>query len=270
MATRPIPGVPAPWPHKGIKKGKKKQKAKRPNPGTIEIPNYMSDYYDNLVDQDPLYRQSLADLEAMGVSSAAQRQAAVRTALIKFGFVPGGLTDPYGDIDPTTQALASQATTSGMSITAQLERARQARRNDLAARGLLDSSERQFQDQESQNEAAMAQQELLDYLTGLAQAYATSQASLAQQKTGSAEEALARQLAMNPQKPDPTASLIRGSGWYKNGGKLYNQAGQVIDIAAQRQSYLAKIRELKASGMPLGKLKQTLAWRRLQVLQKYI
>lgn len=240
------------------------------NPATIRIPNYVNDYYDQLVENDPLYKQQIADLEAMGVSDAARRQAGIRKALIEFGFIPQNMLDPYSDIDETTRALAERSTESGMSQSAMLERQRQARLNDLASRGLLDSSERGFQEQEAQNETARAQQELLEYLRGLSEAFGMSEAGRARDRSGVAEEALARQMALNPDRPNPNARLIGGTAWYRKEGKLYNRKGQMIDIATKHAEIRDAIRKMREKGIKETKIRNSLAFRRLRVLQRYL
>lgn len=93
-----------------------------------------------LIDVDPgllSYRGSEATALAGG---SADRAAAVRALAVRYGGVPQGMADRYGDIDQSTRDLAGQ---NQFSDIANLQRGRSAAQtslvDDLAARGMLRS-----------------------------------------------------------------------------------------------------------------------------------
>ena len=90
------------------------------------------------------YQNALrAQLAAAGEADAANRRSNIQQALIAFGMVPEGMSDPYGDIDARTRDLIGKNTSSGISTFARLNQGRDDSRkallNRLGARGLFRS-----------------------------------------------------------------------------------------------------------------------------------
>lgn len=111
-----------------------------------------------LIESDPFYQQTKADLSAQGISDAAQRAQAIKRTLIDWGVIPdtSAVADQLGlsadalgylksDVDPRTAEFAAQNEAQGLSRHARLEKANQANidaiRNQLAARGMYQSGE---------------------------------------------------------------------------------------------------------------------------------
>lgn len=179
--------------------------------------------FGQILASDPLYQAALAGSQAQGVSDLADRNARIRTALIRFGAMPSDLpplggapdgSDPNaGDwgaiLDPTTRSLAEQNTQAGLSILARLaDAAKTAQRrtlNSLGARGAFRSGETGFQLGEltkSQNIAQYdARNNLADYIAGVQAAWVQSErqrlALLAQQQQDARDRA-----ADDPNAPD--------------------------------------------------------------------
>jgi hypothetical protein len=141
----------------------------------------------SLIANDPLFKQSQADMAAMNIQDEASRNAAINRAVIQFGATPDfgkaqqslGL-DLGAILNPETAGLASQ---NQFSTQAQLNKAntdgiRQIRRS-LAARGGLQSGELGYQLNENQTRYGQAQndatQKLLDYIGGVQSAYTSYQ-----------------------------------------------------------------------------------------------
>lgn len=97
----------------------------------------------------PWYQQAAAATTAAEAADAASRKSNIQQLLIRFGLVPEGFTDKYGDVDQTTKDLAAANTTSGISAYARLQQAFQDAQRDssrrLAARGLRRSGTRGYQ-----------------------------------------------------------------------------------------------------------------------------
>jgi hypothetical protein len=97
----------------------------------------------------PYYQQVLAANRAAEAAAAASRKAALQQMIVQFGLVPSGFTDTYGDIDQTTRDLATQNTSSGVSMMARLKQAlsdaNRASTGQLTAKGLRRSGTRGYQ-----------------------------------------------------------------------------------------------------------------------------
>src|SRR5215831_14437185 len=121
---------------------------------------------------DPGYLAALAAEQAGGAQADAALRAAREQALVRFG--DPGLAGAFGldGVDPLTAAMAQQATSSGISTLAQLQRQRdldqQTIVNSLAAHGLINSGDlgwRSGQNQQDYGTALYnAQQGVLDTL----------------------------------------------------------------------------------------------------------
>jgi hypothetical protein len=156
----------------------------------------MPDYgqYQQYIQNDPIYQQTLANLGAGDASSLAQAQAAARRAAILFGD-PSAI--PQGWIDADTSWLAGQ---NQYSTLAQLGRSHQTNlrqmQDALAARGMLRSGELGHGLEQENTAYGQAQytarQELLDYLAGVQAGLAGSQQTNAQAKAQALAEAYQR------------------------------------------------------------------------------
>lgn len=121
-------------------------KPQRPRPpaapaSTLVTPGYTPDY-NTLIKSNPAFLAFLNNRQQVGASSAAKRQAAMRSLAIQYGGLPAGLSDQYGDLDPATLALAKNnqfSTLSGLQrdYTKNILDTKRA----LAARGALHSGE---------------------------------------------------------------------------------------------------------------------------------
>lgn len=164
--------------------------------------------YQSLLAGDPQLGAQNAQINAQGITNQAQLTAAQQRAFVQYGAVPGGISSALsGDLsaatDPTTAALAQQATAGGVSTTAQLAKAyanqTQSDNASLAARGLLHSGaygQHANEDLSNYNQAGyQAQQSLEDYLNGLYSGYQTQQQALQQQAAQAANDALTRIIA---------------------------------------------------------------------------
>jgi hypothetical protein len=251
-----------------------------PPAGNITVPGIVDNFYENLLKNNPLYSQQLANLSAAGTIADSQRRQAIQKLLADFGYIPEGYNDQYGDVNDLVRGLAGANTSAGLSTYAQLGRERdtQARnvKNDLAARGMLSSGETGYQlgqnEREYMQNLTDSERQLLDQLTGFAGQYTGAVSDIATQKTDAAQNAMQEILATNPNAPNDRAGLLKdtvnkkGVGWYSLGGKLYDSSGQALDIPAllaaarqRRQEYLASHTHSQFRG--------TLAWRRLQALR---
>jgi hypothetical protein len=264
--------------------GKKKRRRRRPRPpglpGSVTIPGFTPEY-GQLIQGDPAYQQLLASLQSEQASNLAQLQAGASQALIGFGEVPDlnalGFGPGLYQLDPTTEALIGKSTEAGVSTLSQLGKAYGDRRrstvNELAARGILSSGETGYQLGEAAREHEGAQysarQEVIQYLQGLAAAYAQAQAQRASEQASGAQAAEAFQSALPQNQPtDPfKANLAEGTGWYQGpDGTIYQPNGQKLDVAAAKTALQARMRALRQSGMTWRQIRNTRAWRRWQLL----
>lgn len=181
--------------------------------------------YAKLLGNDYGLIQSNANIGAQGLTDMAALNAARQRAIAQFGSVPGqttGTGDLSGAIDETTRQLAEQATSSGVSTTAQLRKAydtqRQSVNSNLAARGVLRSGaygQHANEDLSNFNLASyQASQGLMDYLSGLYSGYQAQQQSLRDKQLQAENDALNRVIAQinagqltsgqAPAEPTPT------------------------------------------------------------------
>lgn len=161
--------------------------------------------YDSLLAGDTQLGAQNAQINAQGITNQAQLTEAQQRAFVQYGAIPGGIASALsGDLsaatDPTTAALAQQATAGGVSTTAQLAKAyanqTQSDNASLAARGLIHSGaygQHANDDLSNYNVAGyQAQQSLEDYLNGLYSGYQTQQQALQQQTAQDTNDALQR------------------------------------------------------------------------------
>lgn len=173
--------------------------------------------FNTILANDPYYQAALANLNAAGVYDKASRDAAIKQAMIRFGYAPeavAGMTFPepvLGQpghqhpstlatiLDPATRSLIQQNTTAGLSIWARLmDAAKQQQKRTvdvLGSRGLFRSGETGYQLQRGQLAADQARYDatnkLMDFLTGAQSAYVQAemqrQALLLQEQLAAAE-----------------------------------------------------------------------------------
>ena len=155
---------------------------------------------------DPGYLAALAAEQAGSAQlDAAERQARI-SALVNFG--DPGLAQAFGvgDLDPLTAAMTQQATTSGVSTLAQLQRSRDLTQastvNQLAAHGLIRSGDLGWRTGQNQQNYATdlynAQQGVLGTLADLARTTATEKQKLQTNTVGALTSAYNTYVA-NPQ-----------------------------------------------------------------------
>ena len=185
--------------------------------GTTRVwrPGWTPDY-SSLMRGDPMYLQYLSDLSSEGVSSSAQRAAAVRKALIAYGLIPevSGLSAEQqgwfgADVDPSTRQAALANTQEGLSVEAQLDRTNERSRaglaRNLAARGMLDSGAlgvgEGLEAERDKQARYTAANELLDYLGSAYAGFAQSERERQRALYQAQQEAFYRQVAQNPAAP---------------------------------------------------------------------
>ena len=156
-------------------------------PGTPAPPNI-----DQILANNPFYQATKGQLTAQGIADKASRDAAMRRAVIEFGFIPDlapGALDPATlkalshVVDPTTRELARKNTEAGLSIWARLQDALSQTQkrvvDSLGARGMFRSGETgyglgraQLQADQERSDAMMR---TLDYLAGVQSAFTQSE-----------------------------------------------------------------------------------------------
>jgi hypothetical protein len=176
--------------------------------------------YLNILNSDPILQQTLADLQAGGISDRSQADTLSQRALVQFGEVPAlegldaKLAGPdFARIAGMARPLAEANTQSGMSVVARMERLRKdnvrAIKNALAARGALRSGEAGYQLGEEQNRYQTAQYDsraqLVDLLAGIEAGFANASRQRAGQQATAYGNAYtgAVQSGAYPQQPAP-------------------------------------------------------------------
>lgn len=110
--------------------------------------------WSQIVFQDPYYQNLSAFLSSQSAADAADRARLVQQALIEFGFIPdipswANQQLWSQDVNDLTRQLAAQATQSGLSTYARLQKAHELAVRDikryLGARGMLNSGELPYQ-----------------------------------------------------------------------------------------------------------------------------
>jgi hypothetical protein len=113
-------------------------------PGSGYTPDYTG-----LISNDPGYQSAQAAAKQAQAMAAAQRKQMLQQAIIRYGGLPDGFKDQYGDID---QSVLDQARQNQNSVLAQLannySKSQDQFRRGLAARGALQSGDLNYgQDQ---------------------------------------------------------------------------------------------------------------------------
>lgn len=173
------------------------------DPATVTNTQSPVDYYQSVLGGDPLLKQTLAGLNASGVTNQATLAAQQQRALIQRGLVPSGTLPGSPGIDATTAALAAQNTLAGTSTQAGLTRAYQtadqASVASEAARGMLRSGaygQHAAENLQGFNQAGYtADQSLMDYLQGIYSGYLSQQQQLQSQATSASGDAYSRLIA---------------------------------------------------------------------------
>src|SRR5215831_24159 len=135
---------------------------------------------------DPGYLAALAAEQAGSAQLDASMRAAREQAVVRFGDPGLAAAFGIGDLSPLTAAMAQQATTSGISTLAQLNRQRdlnqQNLQNQLAAHGLIRSGDLGWRTGQNQQNYAVnlynQQQSVLDQLASAAASTASQKQTL--------------------------------------------------------------------------------------------
>jgi hypothetical protein len=193
-------------------------------------PGMNTQSYMDILRNDPIYSQTLADLSAQGISDRSQADTLAQRALVQFGEVPAlegldaRLAGPeFARISGVARPLAEANTQSGMSIVARMEKLRKdnvrAIKNALASRGALRSGEAGYQLGEEQQRYSTAQydarQQLVDLLAGIEAGVAAGSRQRAGAQAGAAQTAFgnAVQSGYQPQAQaapaPPTATQLK-------------------------------------------------------------
>ena len=179
--------------------------------------------------QDPFYQAALANLNAQGIYDKASRDAAIRQALVRFGYMPEAVAgmsfqDPVAGqpghfstttlqslIDPTTRSLGEQNTKAGLSIWARLmDAANQTQKRAvdvLGSRGMFRSGETGYQLGRASLYADQARYDatnkLMDFLLGAQQAFISAEM---QRQALLLQEQIAAAGRSQPTQPSPPTS----------------------------------------------------------------
>lgn len=206
-------------------------------PSAIHLPGVD---YGALIGSDPNLLAGSADVAAMQSQIEKQRQDAIRTAVIRSGFIPGSVAD-------VDQSTIDAAKANQFSTAAELERSRGRSTTDLqaqlAARGILGSGALAGGQQRIQEGyergTTLGVQGLLDQISGVESSTASQRYQL-QQQIAQLREAAAQRIASDPryQQLGPTdAVLDPGSGLYVTpDGRWYRADGSRADAPAQTSS----------------------------------
>lgn len=161
----------------------------------------------SLIENDPLYKQTAADVAASRIASRAQLSAARQRALTMYGETPdlsganqALVGDIASDINGTVQQLAQQNTAAGLSTVGRLGQAYhdnvKALQDSLAARGILSSGETGYQlgrqNTQYQQSKYDALQQLLDLLANYQGSFLSNEGQLRQLLSGAAQGAAGR------------------------------------------------------------------------------
>lgn len=210
-----------------------------PPPGSVQTaPGYTPDYK-GLIENDPAYLAANANSVQAQAQAAAQRKAALQQALIRYGGMPQGFTDQYGDIDQATKDAAAQ---NKNSILAQLannyQQSSDQFKRGLAARGALQSGDLAYgadqlergygqQQYDAANQFGSDAQQAINAYTGTVQGNAQNMS----QAVASAEANVYANPAYRPSAPstanyDASRSSQYGQPIYvDDSGNVYDQNG---------------------------------------------
>lgn len=237
--------------------------------GSITVPGFTPDYQ-SLIEQDPYFAQIRDLLSAQSAADAANRDSQLGQAFINFGEAPEGYDNPVAD-------AAHNNPFSVLSVLQQAhEQNLRAQRNQLAARGILQSGEYGYQlGQENkdylQNQYE-ARQQLLDFINGVQSAFAQAEQNRNNQLVQAGQQAYQNQLGLpqntptNPFKANLGASW-RGGAYYKGkDGKLYDAQGQALNVQNEIARLRDRLQHFRQQGYNWNRIRNTDAWSALQYL----
>jgi len=122
-----------------------------------------------------------------------------------------------------------------------------------------------------------AERDLLDQLTAAGSGYAATAASIASRKGEAAQSTMEQIMASNPVPPSDQAKLLwqfgqkgHETGYYGLGGNLYNAQGGAQDPAAIAARLRERVAALRAQGLHGQALRDSNAWKRLQLIKGYL
>lgn len=183
-----------------------------------------------LIQGSPVYQSWLANKNAKLGNLATQRAGGVKSLVSKFGFLPPGFKDAFGDLTETDIAAGAA---NPFGVQAQIKKSYEDAvfndRRALAARGMLQSGELGYaQNRETtarDQQTYQAGQEFMDALQQLLGGYATG----AQEALGGEGDAIAQaqQFILAQGDPSPQADLVEGS-MDSYGFPVYRDASGVL------------------------------------------
>lgn len=120
-----------------------------PGPDTITTSPGYDPNYQSLIQSDPGYQQAQTNNQQSGANAAAARRAQIQAYVIKYGGLPPGFKDAYGDVDQATLDAASKNQFSTIAtLHKNYQTSQDQFRRALAARGALQSGDLNYgQDQ---------------------------------------------------------------------------------------------------------------------------
>jgi hypothetical protein len=200
--------------------------------------------YASQILNDPAFTQLKNSLSAQGISDAAHLRGAIQQALIQFGSVPnlpGDVLQNSGLDTGATGALAANNPFSTLMGLKQTYDQKQAdTKNQLAARGILNSGETGFQlgnlGQQQGQDTYNATNSLLSGIGSLNDQYVAGQQAAAQQLSQGAltaeNTAAASGLGAGGSGGGVTATWDPSTGLYKDpSGAFYDQGGNPVSFA---------------------------------------
>lgn len=196
--------------------------------------------YNALLTSDPQYLAAQAAATKSGADASAARRAALRQAVVRYGGMPAGFTDQYGDLDAGTLDLAKGNQQSVLAnLATNYAQSEEQFKRGLAARGALQSGDLNYG--EDQLSRGLAQQQydaanqVGDQATGVMNQYTGVLNQNAQNMVGAIGSAESNVLANPAYKPSAathadysaSASAQYGQPIYDDGsGNLYDSNGQ--------------------------------------------
>ncbi len=208
---------------------------------SIAVGGFTPDYA-ALIKSDPGYQSYLAAGQQSVATAAAQRRAALQSLAIRYGGMPKGMRDQYGDIDAGTLELAGK---NQFSDVAQLSRQHsqgvEAFKRALAARGALQSGDLGYGLDQAELGRGQAEYDLgnsfANASTGAVNEYVGVEGSVRQGEAGAINAAQASVFANPANRPVDAydAPLLEGSVeqygepiYQGNDGNLYTLNGRLF------------------------------------------
>lgn len=205
---------------------------------------YTPDYL-SLIQNDPALIGARNNAASAETTAGAARRAAIRSALIRFGKLPAGFADQYGDVD---QGTVEAAQANPFSTIAQLARdySQNSERfkRSLAARGMLQSGDLNYGEDQLSNDYGRQQYDAANQFTGEVSGDVGTYTGVLGQNarditnaTGTAESNVYSNPAYRPVEAqyadyDPFSSTRFGKAVYKGSdGSLYDENGATFNPA---------------------------------------